>query len=66
MSTWEKRVPYLAVVMLFIVGLLLIVVGVMLDNAWLLWSGFFVAIPGEALAILFFLLYFWLKRTFRK
>ena len=63
-GTWKKRIPYVVVVMLLIIGLLLIVAGAMLDSGWVLWAGFFVAIPGVALTILFLLLYFWLKRIF--
>ena len=66
MSTLENRAPYLTVVLLLIIGALLIVVGVRLDSTWLLWSGFFIAIPGVALTILLFLAYFWLKRTSHK
>ena len=61
---WKNHTPYVAVIIVFIIGLLLIVAGDVLDNAWILWAGFFMAIPGVALAILFSLLYVWFKRTF--
>ena len=65
MNSWESSRLYLTLGTLFVVGLLLIVLGIWLDSAWLLWSGFFVALPVVGVVILGVLIYSWFKRRKR-